>query len=201
MVCYLKAESTKFEHELKCKEDCKNDIKDIKEFGVQFGLVVKFHGQTKRIDQDHGKDGVLKHWWCHECPKLVLDRIFRNVTPYWLCSQSNFNAISLKFKTNVLKILKVPYNDPGIKCRPARLLIVRAIVAYLIFVKLAIFICRLSLVLKRNDNKTYEYVDHEKGYDDNVYEVKTGNNGSVIVYGTMVFCVGIDGNVEDAAIK
>ena len=69
---------------------------------------------------------------------------------------------------------------------------------YLIFVKLAVFVCRLSLVLEGDDDETYEDVDHEEGDDDDVDEVEKRDIGTIVVNWTMVDFVGVDGHVEDA---
>ena len=74
-------------------------------------------------------------------------------------------------------------------------------VYYLIFVKLTIFICGLAFVLKGDDDETNEYINHKKGNDNNINEIKARYNLSVVVYRPMVFLVRINGNVEDAKNK
>ena len=69
---------------------------------------------------------------------------------------------------------------------------------YLIFVKLAVFVSGLSLLLKGNDDKTDEDIDHEEGNDNDVNEIKDSNNGTEVVDGSNVFSIGIDRNVKDA---
>ena len=47
---YLETKGTKFENKLHGKEDGKYYIEDIEKFSVEVRLIVKLHGQTKRID-------------------------------------------------------------------------------------------------------------------------------------------------------
>ena len=70
----------------------------------------------------------------------------------------------------------------------------------LIFVKFAIFVSRLSLVLEGDNNETDEDVDHEECDDDDVDEVEHRNDRTVVVQGAAVLLVGIDGDVENAEI-
>ena len=69
---------------------------------------------------------------------------------------------------------------------------------YLIFVKRAVFVSGLSLLLKGNDDKTDEDIDHEEGNDNDVNEIKDSNDGTEVVDGSNVFSIGIDRNVKDA---
>ena len=69
---------------------------------------------------------------------------------------------------------------------------------HLIFVKFAVLVGRLSLVLEGDDNETDEDVDHEEGYDDDVYEVEDSNNRTEVVGRTHVLLVGVNGDVKDA---
>ena len=69
---------------------------------------------------------------------------------------------------------------------------------YLIFVKLAVFVGGLSLVLEGDDDETYEDVDHEEGDDDDVDEVEDGHQGAVVVDRADVLRVGVDRHVKDA---
>ena len=68
---------------------------------------------------------------------------------------------------------------------------------YLIFVKLAVFIGRLSLLLEGNDDKTDEDVHHEESDDNDVDEIKDSHDRPEVMDGSNVFCIGIDGNVKD----
>ena len=72
------------------------------------------------------------------------------------------------------------------------------LILYLIFVKLAVLVGRLSLGLEGHDDKTDEDVDHEEGDDNDVDEIEYSHDGSVIVYRSNVLRVGVDGDVEDA---
>ena len=69
---------------------------------------------------------------------------------------------------------------------------------YLIFVKRAVFVSGLSLLLKGNDDKTDEDIDHEEGNDNDVNEIKDSNDGTEVVDGSNVFSIGIDRNIKDA---
>ena len=52
--------------------------------------------------------------------------------------------------------------------------------------------------MEGDDNETNEDVDHEKGDDDDVDEIKDGHQGTVVVDRTDVLGVGVDGHVKDA---
>ena len=69
---------------------------------------------------------------------------------------------------------------------------------YLIFIKLAILIRWFAFALKGNNNETNEYVNHEKGNDDNVDEIEAGHYRSIVVDRTKVLLIWIDWNVKDA---
>ena len=60
---------------------------------------------------------------------------------------------------------------------------------HLIFIKLAILVCRLSFVLEGDDNETDEDVDHEEGDDNDVDEVKDGHDGAVVVQWAVVLLI------------
>ena len=70
--------------------------------------------------------------------------------------------------------------------------------SHLIFIQFTIFVFIFALVLKGDDNKTYEDVDHEEGNDDDVDEVKESNVSSVVMNWSVVNFVGVYGDVEDA---
>ena len=63
---------------------------------------------------------------------------------------------------------------------------------YLIFVKLAVFVGRLSLLLEGNNDKTDEDVHHEEGDDNDVDEIKHSNDGPEVMDGSNVLSIGID---------
>ena len=69
---------------------------------------------------------------------------------------------------------------------------------YLIFVQLAVFVRRLSLVLEGDNDETDKDVDHEKGDDDDVNEIEDRHQGTVVVDGANVLCIGVDRHVQDA---
>ena len=68
---------------------------------------------------------------------------------------------------------------------------------YLIFVKLAVLVGRLSLLLEGDDDKTDEDVDHEEGNDNDVNEIENGHNGSIIVDWSDIFGIGIDRHIQN----
>ena len=63
---------------------------------------------------------------------------------------------------------------------------------YLIFIKLAIFVRRFSLLLEGNDNKTNKDIDHKEGNDDDINEIENSHNGSIIVDRSNILSIGID---------
>ena len=67
---------------------------------------------------------------------------------------------------------------------------------YLIFVDVYVLVLLLSLALECDDNETHEDVDHEEGDDDDVDEEVDGHQGAVVVHGTHVLRVGVDGRVQ-----
>ena len=71
-------------------------------------------------------------------------------------------------------------------------------IKYLIFVKLAVFVSRLSLLLEGNDDKTDEDIDHKEGNNDDIDEIKDSHNGSVVVDGSHVFSIGVNRDVQHA---
>ena len=52
---------------------------------------------------------------------------------------------------------------------------------HLILIKAAVLVLLFTLILKRDDNKTYKDVDHEEGNDDDVDDVVNCHQGSVVV--------------------
>lgn len=56
-----------------------------------------------------------------------------------------------------------------------------------------------TFVLKCDNNETYEDVDHEEGNDDNVDNIVNCDDGPKIVNRPVVFCVRINGSVEQSA--
>ena len=65
----------------------------------------------------------------------------------------------------------------------------------MIFVEFTVFELSLSLFSKCDDDKTHEDVHHEEGNDDDVDDEKDGNLHTVVVNGTEVLPVGVDGLV------
>ena len=66
----------------------------------------------------------------------------------------------------------------------------------LIFVQLTVLILFLSLLLKRDDDEAHEDVHHEEGNDDDVDDEEDGDLHAVVVYGTLVLRVRVDGAVQ-----
>ena len=69
----------------------------------------------------------------------------------------------------------------------------------LIFVEFAVFELCLSLLSERDDDETHEDVHHEEGDDDDVDDEEDGDLHAVVVDGTHVLPVGVDGFVQQAA--
>lgn len=59
--------------------------------------------------------------------------------------------------------------------------------SHLVFIQLTIFVFLLSFILKCDNNETHEYVNHKEGNDNNIDNVVSGNNWSVVVDWSMVF--------------
>lgn len=68
----------------------------------------------------------------------------------------------------------------------------------MIFVKFAVFVLLLSLILKGDDDKTYEDVNHEESNNDNEDEIEDSDRGSSVIYGAFTLLVGIYGYVEQS---
>ena len=68
----------------------------------------------------------------------------------------------------------------------------------LVLVQLAVLVGGLALVLEGDDDEADEDVDHEEGEDDDVDDVEDGHVGTVVVHGTHVLGVRVDGHVQDA---
>ena len=75
-----------------------------------------------------------------------------------------------------------------------------SIVFYLILIELTVLESWLSFWLKSDDDKTNKDVDHEEGNDDDVDEVEYGHIWTVVVLGTNVWSIGVNGNIQDSAI-
>ena len=66
----------------------------------------------------------------------------------------------------------------------------------LIFVQLTVLILFLSLLLKCDDDEAHEDVHHEEGDKDDVDDEEDGDLHAVVVYGTLVLRVRVDGAVQ-----
>ncbi len=66
----------------------------------------------------------------------------------------------------------------------------------LIFVQLTVLELCLSLFTKSDDDKTHENVHHEEGDDDDVDNEEYRDLNTVVVNGSTILCIGINGFVE-----
>lgn len=71
--------------------------------------------------------------------------------------------------------------------------------SYLVLVQLTVLVFLLPLLLEGDDDETHEDVHHEEGNDDDVDDEKDGDLHTVVVDGALVFCVGVDGAVQQPA--
>ena len=72
---------------------------------------------------------------------------------------------------------------------------------YLIFIKLAVFVFLLPLVLEGNDDKTDEDVDHEEGNDDDVDEVENSDCWTMVVNRTVRLLVRVNWLVQQSKVR
>lgn len=68
--------------------------------------------------------------------------------------------------------------------------------SYLVLVQLTVLVLLLSLLSEGDDDKTYKDVHHEEGNDDDVDDEEDGDLHPVVVDGTRVLSVGVDGFVQ-----
>lgn len=66
----------------------------------------------------------------------------------------------------------------------------------LIFVQLTVLILFFSLFLEGDDDEAHKDVHHEEGNDDDVDDEEDGDLHTVVVDGALVFCVGVNGAVQ-----
>lgn len=66
---------------------------------------------------------------------------------------------------------------------------------YLVLVKFTVFVLFLSLLLKCDDHETNEDVHHEERDDDDIDDEEDGDLHTVVIDGTQVLPVGVDGLV------
>lgn len=66
----------------------------------------------------------------------------------------------------------------------------------LILVKVAVLIFLFALVLERDNNETDKDVHHEERNDDDVNDIVSGNDWPEIVNRTVIFRIGVNGDVE-----
>lgn len=59
----------------------------------------------------------------------------------------------------------------------------------------------LSLILKCDDDKTYEDVDHEKCDDDDEDEEEDGDSWLIVVFWSKTFCVGVYGYIQQSEMS
>jgi len=72
---------------------------------------------------------------------------------------------------------------------------------YLIFIQFAVLVLLFSFILKGDNNETDKDVDHEEGNDNNIDEVETGDQGSVVVHRTFVLRVRINRHIQQPMHK
>lgn len=72
------------------------------------------------------------------------------------------------------------------------------IAADLVLVQLAVLILGLALLTECDDDEAHEDVHHEEGDDDDVDDEENGDLHTVVVDGTLILSVGIDGFVQKA---
>ena len=68
--------------------------------------------------------------------------------------------------------------------------------SYLVLVQLTVLVLLLPLLLEGDNDETHEDVHHEEGNDDDVDDEADGDLHTVVVDGALVFCVGVDGTVQ-----
>lgn len=71
---------------------------------------------------------------------------------------------------------------------------------YLILVQLTVFVFLLSLGSESDDDKAHKDIHHEEGNDDDVDNEEDGDFHPVIVYWSLVFCIGINSFVQEPGI-
>jgi len=68
--------------------------------------------------------------------------------------------------------------------------------SHLVLVQFTVFVLFLSLLLKRDNHKTYKDVHHKESDDNNVDDEEDRNLHAVVINGTEVLSVGVDGFVQ-----
>lgn len=71
---------------------------------------------------------------------------------------------------------------------------------YLVLVQLTVFVFLLSLGPESDDDKAHKDIHHEEGNDDDVDNEEYGDLYPVIVYWSLVFCIGINSFVQEPGI-
>lgn len=66
---------------------------------------------------------------------------------------------------------------------------------HLVLIQLTVFIFLLSLLLERDNDETDEDVHHEEGNDDDIDDEEDGDDHAVVVDGSDVLGVRVDGPV------
>lgn len=67
---------------------------------------------------------------------------------------------------------------------------------YLVLVQLTVLVFLFPLLLEGDNDETHEDVHHEEGNDDDVDDEEDGDLHTIVVDGTLVFCVGVNGAVQ-----
>lgn len=52
--------------------------------------------------------------------------------------------------------------------------------------------------MKCYDNETHKDVDHEEGNNDDINDVVSSNDRSKVVYGSSIFCIGVNRNIQQS---
>lgn len=63
---------------------------------------------------------------------------------------------------------------------------------YLVLIQLTVFVLRFTLLLEGYNDKPYEDVHHEEGYEDEIDDEENGDAHAIIVYGAHVLSVGVN---------
>jgi hypothetical protein len=71
--------------------------------------------------------------------------------------------------------------------------------SYLVLVQLTVLVFLLPLLLEGDDDETHEDVHHEEGDDDDVDDEEDGDFHTIVVDGSLVLRVGVDGAVQQPA--
>ena len=71
---YLWPVRCKFDDELHGKEDCEDQVHDVKKVSVDLGLIVEAHGKGNCIDKNGPKHSELEVRGSDKCPQPIMIR-------------------------------------------------------------------------------------------------------------------------------